>query len=70
MFKGSNVFEFTKFQFKKKYNNVVYSGNSNYLLSRQKQEQNCSNNSLIKSTTNYIYCEQLFFIYQYSAKTQ
>ena len=40
MFKGSNVFEFTKFSFKTKYNNtVVYSVNSNYLFSRGKQEK-------------------------------
>ena len=32
MFKDSNVFEFTNFPFKTKYNNtVVYSVNSNYL---------------------------------------
>ena len=40
MFKDSNVFEFTNFPFKTKYNNaVVYSVNSNYLLSRKKQEK-------------------------------
>ena len=39
MFKYSNVFEFTKFLFKRKYNNtVVYSASSNYLFSRGKQE--------------------------------
>ena len=40
MFKDSNVFEFTKFPFKTKYNNtVVYSVNSNYLFSREKREK-------------------------------
>ena len=38
MFKDSNVFEFTNFPFKLKYNNtVVYSANSNYLFSSGKQ---------------------------------
>ena len=42
MFKGSNVFEFTKFPCKIKYNNTaVYSVNSNYIFSRGKQEKNC-----------------------------
>ena len=42
MFKDSNVFEFTIFPFKTKYNNtVVYSVNSNCLFSRGKQEKNC-----------------------------
>ena len=41
MFKDSNVFEFTNFPFKTKYNNtVVYSVNSNYLFLREKQEKN------------------------------
>ena len=41
-----------KFPFKTKYNNsVTYSVNSNYyLFSREKQEKDCQNNSLIKST--------------------
>ena len=40
--KDSNVFEFTNFLFKTKYNNTgVYSVNSNYLFSRGKQEENC-----------------------------
>ena len=40
MFKDSNVFEFTNFPFKTKYNNTaVYSINSNYLISRGKQEK-------------------------------
>ena len=39
MFKGSNVFKFTKFPFKTKYNTVVYSVNSNYLFSIEKQEK-------------------------------
>ena len=40
MLKDSNVFEFTNFPFKTKYDNtVVYSVNSNYLFSRGKQEQ-------------------------------
>ena len=39
MFKDSNVFEFTNFPFKTKYNNtVVYSVISNYLFSRRKQK--------------------------------
>ena len=39
MFKGLNVFEFTTFPFKTKYNNtLVYSVNRNYLFSRGKQE--------------------------------
>ena len=37
MFKDSNVFEFTNFPFKTKYNTVVYSVNSNYLFSRKIQ---------------------------------
>ena len=54
MVKDLNVFEFTNFPFKRKYNNtVVYSLNSNYLFSRGKQEKNCWNNSLIKSTVYY-----------------
>ena len=57
MFKGSNVFEFTKFAFKTKYNNtVVYSVN----FRGENNKKNCWNNSLIKSTVNYIYCEQFF----------
>ena len=40
MFKDSNAFEFTIFPFKAKYSNtVVYSVNSNYLFSREKQEK-------------------------------
>ena len=40
MFKGSNVFEFTKCPLKTKYNNiVVYSVNNNLLFSRGKQEK-------------------------------
>ena len=40
MFKDSNVFEFTNFPFKTKYDNaVVYSVNSNYLFLREKQEK-------------------------------
>ena len=39
MFKDLN-FEFNKFPFKAKYNNtVIYPVNSNYLLSRKKQER-------------------------------
>ena len=39
-FKDSNVFEFTNFPFKTKYNNTaVYSINSNYLISSGKQEK-------------------------------
>ena len=41
MFRDSNVFEFTNFPFKAKYNNTVaYTVNSNYLLLRGKQEKN------------------------------
>ena len=37
MYKDSNVFEFTNFSFKTKYNNtVIYSINGNYLFSRKK----------------------------------
>ena len=37
MFKDSNVFEFTNFPFKAKYNNnVAYSVNSDYLFSKGK----------------------------------
>ena len=59
MFKDSNVFEFTSFPFKTKHSNtVVYSINSNYLSSRGKQEKNCWNNSLIKSTIYLsIFCQ-------------
>ena len=40
MFKNSNVFEFTNFPFKTKYNNtVVYSVNISYLFSMGKQEK-------------------------------
>ena len=40
MFKNSNVFEFTNFPFKTKYNNtVVYSVNISYLFLRGKQEK-------------------------------
>ena len=42
MFKGSNVFTFTRFPFKTKYNDtVVYSVNNNYLFTKGKQEKNC-----------------------------
>ena len=39
MFEDSNFWEFTNFQFKTKYNTAVYSVNSNYLFSREKQEK-------------------------------
>ena len=40
VFKDSNVFEFTNFPFKTKYNStVVYSVNGNYLFSRKEQEK-------------------------------
>ena len=57
MFKDSNVFEFTNFPFKTKYNNtVVYSVNSNYLFLREKQGKKCWN--LIKSTIYLlIFCQ-------------
>ena len=51
MFKDSNVFEFTNFPFKIKYNDtVVYSANSNYLFSRGKQEK-----KLLKQLYDQIY---------------
>ena len=41
MFKDSNVFEFTNFPFKTKYNDTVdYSVNNNYLFLREKQWKN------------------------------
>ena len=40
VYKDSNVFEFTNFPFKTKYNNTaVYSVDSNYLFSKGKQEK-------------------------------
>ena len=51
MFKDSNVFEFTNFPFKIKYNDtVVYSANRNYLFSRGKQEK-----KLLKQLYDQIY---------------
>ena len=51
MFGDSNVFEFTNFPFKTKYNNTVaYTVNSNYLLSRGKQEK-----KLLKQFFDQIY---------------
>ena len=55
MFKDSNVFEFTNFPFKTKYNNaVVYSVNSNYLLSRKKQEKIIDETILWFKSTVYL----------------
>ena len=55
MFKDSNVFEFTKFPFKTKYNDVVvYSVNSNYLLSRKKQEKMIDETILWFKSTVYL----------------
>ena len=52
MFKDSNVFEFTNFLFKTKYNNsVVYSVKRNYLFWREEQEKN-----LLKQFLDWIYC--------------
>ena len=65
MFKDSNVFEFTNFLLKTKYSNaVVYSFNSNYLFSRKKQEKNCRNNSLIKSTVYLLIFRQNSIIFE------
>ena len=60
MFKDSNVFKFSNFPFKTKYNNTaVYSVYRNYLFWRKKQEKNCWNNSLIKSTIYLlIFCQK------------
>ena len=66
MFKDSNVFEFTNFPFKAKYNNtLVYHVNSNYLFSRGKQnkKKKCWDNSLIKSTVYLlIFRQNLLFL--------
>ena len=44
MFKDSNVFEFTNFPLKAKYNNtVVYSVNSNYYSRGENKKKNCWN---------------------------
>ena len=65
MFKDSNVFRFTNFPFKAKYNNTVaYSVNSNYLFSRRKQKKNCWNNSLIKSTVYLLIFRQNSMIFK------
>ena len=39
IFKDSNVFKLANFPLKTKYNNTVYSTNSNYLFSKGKQEK-------------------------------
>ena len=68
MFKDLNVFEFTNFPFKTKYNNtVVYSASSNYLFSRGKQEK-CWNNSLIKSAAYLLIFRQNSMIFKGSPK--
>ena len=65
MFKNSNVFEFSNFPFKTKYNNtIVYSVNKNYLLSRGKQKKNCWNNSLIKSSVYLLIFRQNSMIFK------
>ena len=51
MFKDSNVFEFTNFPFKSKYNTVVYSVSSNCLFWRGKQVK-----KLLKQFFDEIYC--------------
>ena len=63
MFKNSNVFEFTNFPFKTKYNDTaVYSVNSNYLFSMGKQEKKCCDKSLIKSTVYLLIFDQNLII--------
>ena len=70
MFKDSNVFQFTNFPFKAEYSNtVVYSVNSNYLFSRGKQEKNCWNNSLIKSTVYLLIFRKNSMIFKGSPKS-
>ena len=65
MFKDSNVFEFTNFSFKTKYNDtVVYSVNSNYLFSMGKQEKKCWDNSLNKSTVYLLIFHQNVIIFK------
>ena len=55
MFKDSNVFEFTNFPFKTKYNNtVVYSVNSNYSRGENKKKK------LLKQFFDYIYYLLIF----------
>ena len=68
MFKDLNVFEFTNFPFKTKYNNTaVYSARSNYLFSRGKQEKFWSN-SLIKSAAYLLIFRQNSMIFKESPK--
>ena len=70
MFKDSNVFEFTNFLLKTKYSNtVVYSFNNNCLFSRKKQEKNCWNNSLIKSTVYLLIFRQNSIIFEGGPKS-
>ena len=54
MFKDSNVFKFTNFPFKAKYNNtVVYSVNSNYLFLKLKGK---TRKELLKQLFDLIFC--------------
>ena len=70
MFTDSNVFKFTNFPFKTKYNKTaVYSVSSNYLFSREKQGKNCWNNSLIKSTVYLLIFHQNLMIFKGSPKS-
>ena len=70
MFKDSNVFEFTNFPFKTKYNDTaVYSVNSNYLCSMGKQEKKCWDNSLIKSTVYLLIFHQNLIIFNGTPKS-
>ena len=62
MFKDLNVFEFTNFPFKTKYNSTeYYSVNRNYLFSSIKQE---------KTIVETILRLNLMCIYKYSVKTR
>ena len=65
MSKDSKVFEFTGFPFKTKYNNtVVYSVDSNCLLSMGKQEKKllkpCAKNSMTFEGSSYSLMESYF----------
>ena len=71
MFKDSNVFEFTNFPFKTNYNkNAVCFVNGNYLFLRGKQEKNCWNSSLIKSTGLFINIPPNSMIFKGSPNSQ
>ena len=67
IFKDSNVFEFTNFSFKTKYNNtVVYSVNRNIYSRRENKRKNCWNNSLIKSAVYLLILGQNSMIFKRS----